>query len=1138
MNFGNIIRNACANVPLPPDSRCADPEFALLNPGICPSAPTLIIKPSSALVCRLGSIQLKAFILAGGMEKDVTDDTVFSSSDTSVLVIGATSGNATGLSTGVSGGQAIITATNGTLTGTAQIDVLTQSQNCCSAEKVALMVMVDISQSMSQSFNSQYSTRLEFAKTVAKQFILQNNSQKDVIGVMTFDALGSSVLAAPNASVNPMLAAVNGITSRAQKTTFFDAFTLAISTLNATPCDKRIIILISDGEDQQASYLTNNPIAALADFKNAGGIVMCLGTRASATDQGFARLEAFSTGGFFVNAYGTIANDALVTFDGLKGYVCAGNCTPDGDVYEPTPTLNYTNFTNWDVLTGQVNLLGPGLFDMLPGNGLYIGLDSYPCSLQTKSAFSLQAGNTYRIRLSVAGNQKIDNGTATLTITIGAEFTQTIVIPKFEQGLTDYSFNFTVAAAVSDKIVLSGTIGSPAIAEWGVLIDNVKLDNVTDGTQIFSEEFTSENIQYVPPRCGLGTTYVPVADGTDSISYTSPVFNSNTFGGPIADAVPINIGTLSNGGTYQLVCTAYNPNANGSSNGLCQFSALLQYTDINDQLVMANAGVTIVNIGSGEGPVVVTYPDQITDAKPGTSLTLQIGVNDISNSQPAPFFLAPGVVDCDPSLDRPIHLKIEVISMTAGGGYGYVHGYNCYGEGCLSEPPAAQLPDPSPLPDIESGYTPPRIYTSTKTECASCAAGFANFPSASLVPVMTSNTAPSGVASSMPVNDNAYFAFNAFTDAAHLWSNDPLDVGTSFPIWLQYQFSVATEVSFYSFAVWKTARVPTAWELQGSNDGSTWTTVDSRTGTGWFYRQTRRYKLSSPATFTFFRLNILSVAFTGVGGGAVITDFSLLAPVPAQICAVASDTSTTSQADADSKASAAALATAQSKLNCIQQFSSSETATVKCPVGSFGIPVTDTESATSFVSQQEADSEALAVATAAAEALLDCTLSNNTNTITIADHAVASPYPSVQFVSGKTGVITGITGVTVNISKLTHLNPDDIIMVLRGPDGTTCYLMANCGGINAITNVDLVFSDAAGSSLPDSTIITSGTFKPTNFTPIALLPAPGPQPAIGTTLSVFNGKNPNGPWSLWVYDDSPLGAGSITNGFLVNITSV
>jgi hypothetical protein len=53
---------------------------------------------------------------------------------------------------------------------------------------------------------------------------------------------------------------------------------------------------------------------------------------------------------------------------------------------------------------------------------------------------------------------------------------------------------------------------------------------------------------------------------------------------------------------------------------------------------------------------------------------------------------------------------------------------------------------------------------------------------------------------------------------------------------------------------------PNSWTFQGSNDGSSWTTLDTQTGeTGWVGTgngETRTYSFSNVTTYTFFRLNV------------------------------------------------------------------------------------------------------------------------------------------------------------------------------------------------------------------------------------------------------------------------------------------
>jgi hypothetical protein len=170
---------------------------------------------------------------------------------------------------------------------------------------------------------------------------------------------------------------------------------------------------------------------------------------------------------------------------------------------------------------------------------------------------------------------------------------------------------------------------------------------------------------------------------------------------------------------------------------------------------------------------------------------------------------------------------------------------------------------------------------------------------------------------------------------------------------------------------------------------------------------------------------------------------------------------------------------------------------------------------------------------------------------------LAERYPSKIDVAGQGAV----TNITVTIANLFHTYPDDIDLLLVGPTGATCLLMSDAGGDNATTASPpvLTFDDGAASSVPDNpeVAIVTGTYKPTRGTshsntcpgdgidncvpdnfPTNGVPGPQPPPgAYGSTLSVFNGTNPNGTWKLYVIDDSAGDSGEITNGWSLTISA-
>ncbi|HEY6168417.1 MAG TPA: proprotein convertase P-domain-containing protein, partial [Verrucomicrobiae bacterium] len=150
----------------------------------------------------------------------------------------------------------------------------------------------------------------------------------------------------------------------------------------------------------------------------------------------------------------------------------------------------------------------------------------------------------------------------------------------------------------------------------------------------------------------------------------------------------------------------------------------------------------------------------------------------------------------------------------------------------------------------------------------------------------------------------------------------------------------------------------------------------------------------------------------------------------------------------------------------------------------------------------------------------------NTTLLTIpgsGTQGAASLYPATISVSNFQGTITKLTAT---LTGLSHTYSDDLDILLIGPGGQSVMLMSDTGGANGITNVNLTFDDAAAGSLPDSTQITSGTYRPTNIgTNDTMSPAPaGPY---GTSLSAFNGTSVNGTWSLYIMDDTGSDTGTL-----------
>lgn len=76
--------------------------------------------------------------------------------------------------------------------------------------------------------------------------------------------------------------------------------------------------------------------------------------------------------------------------------------------------------------------------------------------------------------------------------------------------------------------------------------------------------------------------------------------------------------------------------------------------------------------------------------------------------------------------------------------------------------------------------------------------------------------------------------------------------------WVRYQAPAAYRVTSYSLTSANDApeRDPLSWTLQGSNNGSTWTTIDSRSNQDFASRfQTRTFSFSNTASYSYYRFN-------------------------------------------------------------------------------------------------------------------------------------------------------------------------------------------------------------------------------------------------------------------------------------------
>lgn len=485
--------------------------FAAANPTLCLNTMRLIVKPSSAVVEILADAQYTAFLWSNGVETELTSGVVWSVSDLAIALIGAGSGNATGVAVGI----VTVTATYGSLTGTARLEVI--ADDACEARANHFNFQFDVSRSSSAEFSVLYGTRLAVAKSLANTFIGDTDFTKDDAAVMSFDTTVAAVQAFTTNAL-ALQAAVTGLASTQGHTDLATALEDANDYFDSQSIGAtgRVIVLFTDGENNTG----DDPVPVADAIRAEGTIIIVVGLRAKGVC--FSLLERIASGGFFINVLPSNILLADGWLDGMRQYLCSGNCQPPGGVIVGVGELNFTGFINWDVIDGDVDLIGknPGgtpLFDLLPGNGLYLdgcgstlGPDPDLGTIRTKDLIPVTANKECSFELFIAGNQRASHPEDVTTMSVydqtGALVaTQDVSVTSYTQDFTGYTLDFTVPPGVTGVRLLiaqkSVSHTSPLSNVFGSLWDNVSLTNVTDGEVLFTDNFDNDNPQFIDPAC-------------------------------------------------------------------------------------------------------------------------------------------------------------------------------------------------------------------------------------------------------------------------------------------------------------------------------------------------------------------------------------------------------------------------------------------------------------------------------------------------------------------------------------------------------------------------------------------------------------------------------------------------------------
>jgi hypothetical protein len=141
--------------------------------------------------------------------------------------------------------------------------------------------------------------------------------------------------------------------------------------------------------------------------------------------------------------------------------------------------LRYTGFAQWDITSGNVDLIIDGHGNpptpQLFGDGMFldmVGTDTHNGEITTKDSFDFEPGITYTLKFDLSGNPRAGAANQeSVSVAVGTIYQEIFSLNASDPWQT-ITRSFTVGTTTSEKLSFSGT---GTAMNLGMLLDNVNL---------------------------------------------------------------------------------------------------------------------------------------------------------------------------------------------------------------------------------------------------------------------------------------------------------------------------------------------------------------------------------------------------------------------------------------------------------------------------------------------------------------------------------------------------------------------------------------------------------------------------------------------------------------------------------------